>query len=79
MERGRAEVGIPERLGVEVGVHVDEPGGDDAAVGIDRAACGFVGGADGDDEAVAYADVGALARRSGAVDDVAALDEQIEH
>ena len=72
VERRRAEVGIPERLGVEVGVDVDESGRDDAAVGVDRPAGRFVGRADGDDHAVADADVGASARRARSVDDVAA-------
>ncbi len=60
-------------------MHVHEARGDDAAGGVDGAVGRLVAGSDGDDAAVAHADVGALPRRSGSVDDVAAGDEQIEH
>ena len=79
VQRRRREGAVPEDLGVEVGVDVDEARCDDLAGGVDGALGVAVDLADGDDAAVLDADVGAAARCAGAVDDVAAPDDQIEH
>jgi hypothetical protein len=76
---GGEHVAVPARLAVVVRVHVHEPGGDDRALGVERARRGLGDLAERDDLAVANADVGALARRAGAIDESAVLDEEVEH
>src|SRR5207302_6211573 len=59
---------------------VDEAWGDDVVVRIDRVRSGDVREiADGDDRVAAHADVAAIPRRAGAVDDASVGDFQIEH
>ena len=72
-------VGIPEELGVVVGVQVDEARRHDQAAGVDRLV-GLAGAdlADLGDHAVLDADVAAEARQAAAVDDHAAADHAIE-
>ena len=72
-------MGIPEELGVVVGVDVDEAGSDHEATGVDGATGALVDLAHGDDAAVAHADVGHPPWRSRPVDQRAALDENVEH
>jgi hypothetical protein len=62
-----------------MGVHVDESGGDDASLGVDRASPFLVDVADLDDPTVPDADVGSASRSARPVDDVSSLDEHIEH
>ena len=79
VQRRRGGGRIPEHLGVVVRVDVDEARRDDEAVGVDGARRGLVDLADRDDAPVAYADVSTAACRSGAVDDAATADEQVQH
>ena len=52
--------GIPLDVALDVGVDVDEPGGDDAPGGVDDSRRGGAGELpDGDDAAVLHGDVGA--------------------
>ncbi len=83
---GRFEHGVPAHLSVVVGMDVDESGGHDSAGGIDgfgrvTGQCGVVRTAPMylDDLAVLDRDVGGEPVRTGAVDDSAAGDFQIEH
>ncbi len=69
---------IPEHLGVEMGVRVDEAGGDDVPVGVDLAPAPFVDRAHGDDASAHDGDVGHHGRRSGTVDDDPVPDDQID-
>ncbi len=66
-------------LRVVVRVDVDESGCDEQPVGVDRARRVLGDRADLGDVAVAYADVGRACGRARAVDDGAALDEQVKH
>ncbi len=80
VQRRRRQRGVPEHLRVEVGVDVDEAGRDDLAGGVDalrRLGVGEVG--DGGDAVADDADIGAPTRRVGAVDHVAAGDDDVEH
>ena len=79
VEGRRAERRVPERLGVEVGVHVDETGAHDPTAGVDHLGRVVVHRADGDDLSVADADVGRSARVTGAVDDETVADDGVEH
>ena len=79
---GRRRLRVPEQLRVVVGVGVDEAGGDDEAVGVDRLGGGLgdaAGVADGDDPSVPGSHVGPAAGGPGAVDERAALDQVVEH
>src|SRR5205807_6782698 len=59
---------------------VDKAGGDDIIVGVDRVCRGDIRKiADGNDRVAADADVAAIPRRAGAVDDASVDDFQIEH
>ncbi len=63
-----------------MGVHVDDAGGDEKAVGVDRLlGGGAVQGADFGDGAVVDRDVGGAGRGPRAVDDRAAPDDQVVH
>ena len=80
MEARRGGPGVPEDLGVVVGVGVDEAGADDLAggvVGLDGLGAGEVAG--GGDAPVGYAHVGRHAGCARAVDHRAAGNEQVEH
>ncbi len=77
VQRRGAGVGVPEELGVVVGVQVDEAGGDEHAAGVDHAGAVGPGGGVGTDGRHPLAldhDVGPDRRRPGAVDDRAAAD-----
>jgi len=61
-----------------MGVNVDEAGRDDPARGVDLAARGNgVKRADGDDAIILDRHIGANPVRAGSVDDVSALDQNI--
>jgi hypothetical protein len=75
--RRRDHALVPRGLAVVVGVDVDEAGGDQQAVGVDRAPGGAVDLADGGDHPVGDGDVGGAGRGTGAVDDGAAADDQV--
>ena len=77
VEARRRERRVPEHLRVVVRVDVDEPGSDDVPAGVEHALAVEVG-ADRGDLAVADGDVGTRAGRAGAVDDGAALDDEID-
>ena len=64
-----------------MGVRVDEAGGDDAAGGVDHPGRVDVAeaAADAGDAAAGDADVAAVARQAGAVDDGAVADDEVEH
>ena len=78
VQRGRARIGVPEELGVVVGVQVNEAGGHEHAAGVDHAglaAHGAAGvGPDRDDPLALDHHVGAGRRRAGAVDHAPAAD-----
>ena len=77
LHRGAA-IGVPDRLWVEMGMVVDEAGGDDPALGVDPALGGGPGiAADADDLAVGYRHIGDKRRLAGTVDDAPVFDEQI--
>ncbi len=78
MQRRRAGSRIPEQLGVVVRVQVDESGRDDEAIGVDRARRRIVDVADLDNAAVANRDVGPARLRTGAVDDGAVPDDDVD-
>ena len=75
----RGQARIDENGQFRLAEHVDEAGGDDFAGGVDGAlarSCGEI--ADGGDFAVADADVSGIPGRTGAVDDVAVGDDEVE-
>jgi hypothetical protein len=76
----RLVTGIREQLEVGVRVHVDKPGADDEAIGVDHARRGLAAqAADRRDPVARDADVRLEPRVAGAVDDAAAADEDVEH
>src|SRR5690606_33424408 len=70
---------IPRELSVEVGVDVDEPGGDHAVGGIDHPFGVAVDVAHGHDHTVGDADVAHPGLGTGPVDDRPVADEKVEH
>ena len=80
VQRRRRERAVPEHLRVEVGVHVDEPGRDDLAGGVDGLGGLVVDLADAR-RCVAVGDARRRpgGGRPGAVDDVATLDDDVQH
>ena len=60
-------------------VQVDEPGGDDQAVGVEGADRRLVDLVDGDDPPVANPDVTGAGRGARAVDDGRGVDAEVEH
>ncbi len=74
VERRRRSRGVPQDLGVVVGVNVDKPGGHHEPVGVDRGGRGVVNRADRHHAAVLDAHVGPPARAAGPVDDLATAD-----
>ena len=62
-----------------MGVQVDEPGGDDAAIGIDGASRRFVDIADDNDATITNTHIGPEAGCTGSIDDDATTDHEIEH
>ena len=70
---------IPEDLRVHVGVHVDEARRHDMALGVQRLGRRrAVDAADLGDLAILHADIAAIARQSGPIDDHAVLDDEVE-
>ena len=75
---GEGAVGVPEDLGVVVGMEVDEAGGDVEAAGVeDLARVARWDAADLGDDAVLDGDVRAIPRHAGSVEDGAAANEPI--
>ena len=75
----RRERVVPEDLCIEVGVHVDEARRHELAGGVDGVRGGFGDLTDLHDAIVLDTDVGSSTYSSGSVDDVAALDDHVEH
>ena len=75
----RREQVVPRGLAVVVRVHVDEPGGDQRAVGVELASGRPVDVADLGDDPVRDGDVGGADRGTGAVGDRPPADDQIVH
>src|SRR5262249_40551021 len=69
--------GIPQRLGIIVGVMVDEPRGDDATLGIDDARSGFIELANPYDLPIVYRHIGGEGGPSGAVNHTSVPNEQV--
>ena len=78
VQRRRAQGGIPERLRVEVGVHVDEARRDHTAFGLDDPLRGRVDLTDRDDPTAGDTDVAMRRRGAGAVDNQPAPDHEVE-
>ena len=77
---GGGEEGVPGDLAVEVGVDVDEAGGDEFAVGVDFFAAEVVDFADERRRRPSSMATSALAGgRAGAVDDESVADDEIVH
>jgi hypothetical protein len=78
--RRRREVGIPEHLGVEVGVHVDEAGCQHEPTEVDVAVAHAAGNiANRDDAAVAHLHVGSATRPARPVDDRCTPQDDVFH
>ena len=77
MVAGKGAQRVPGDLRVVMAVIVDEAGGDDPAVGVDRPRGRAAQFADLDDLAVLDPDIAAEGRHPRAVDDAAVLDQQI--
>src|SRR4051794_39310759 len=75
--RGVTAQGIPERLGIIVGVMVNESRGDDAPLGIDDTSGGFIDSADADDFPMVHRHIGGKGGLSGAVNYASVLNEQV--
>ena len=75
----RREQRVPGDLPVEVGVDVDEAGGDEQAVGVDLFTAAVGHFADDRDEPVIDRDISVSGRRTGAVDDESVADYQVMH
>ena len=74
--------GVPEDLGVVVGVGVDESGTDHEPVRVDGLGGGLLEGArlgHGDDPAAGDSDVGGAGGRAGTVDQRAIDNQRVEH
>ena len=75
---GQGAVGVPENLGVVVGVQVDEAGGHDQALGVDfPLSVAAVQPADLGDATVLDGDIADVAGRPGPVDDGTASDDDV--
>jgi hypothetical protein len=79
VERRRARGAVPEHLRVVVGVEVDDAGGNDETVGVERSGRRFVDLAHGDDAAVPHAQIAGAGPRPGPVDDGPTGDQEIQH
>ncbi len=76
VERGGREIGVPEDLGVVVGVDVDEAGGDHVTRSVELA-LSTDGVVDRDDPSARYTDIGHESGPTGAVDDRPPANRQI--
>src|ERR1019366_4395163 len=74
---GTGAGGVPEDLGIHVGVAVDEAGGDHMPVGIDLVAGPLVDPPDEADAAVDDAHIGPVGTETGAVDDGPVPDHDV--
>src|SRR5208282_184291 len=75
----RAAIRIPHGLRIEMGMMIDEPGCNDAPLGVNRAFGGGAGiFADPDDLAVLDRDIRCKCRLARAVDDAPVFNEQIK-
>ena len=79
MQGRRAEGGVPEGLGVVMGVDVNEARGDQVAGRVDFLDRFPLDRTDAYDTAVLDGDVGSLARAPGTVDHGAVTDDAIQH
>ena len=79
MQRRRAGRGIPEELGVVVGVQVDETRGHHEPIGVDDLSGRLIDGAEGHHPSAADSHVGLSWRGAGPVDQRAPSDHQIQH
>ena len=77
--QGRSRLAVPEELGVEVGVRVDEARRHDAVRGVDLLARLALDRAHGDDPPVLDGHVGALSRGAFAVHHDAVADDHVVH
>ena len=75
----RTHHGIPGRLAVVVGVHVDPTGGDERTVGLDLARSGLVDLTDGNDLVTVDRHVGGDRCCTGAVDDLPTTNHEVMH
>ena len=76
---GGSQQGVPGDLAVEVGVDVDEAGGDDEPGGVDGLAAVGLDAADGGDPAVVDGDVALVGGLPRPIDNSAVADDQIVH
>jgi hypothetical protein len=79
VKRRWREQRIPEDLRVHMGVHVDEPGRDDAIGRVDHADGVASDGPDVHDPTAGDGHIGPAPRGARAVDDVTVADHQVEH
>ena len=79
MRKGRLRRAIPEKLGVEVGVRINEARCDDLAGCVDFLVSGFSNLANLGDTIALDGDVGLIAWQAGAIDDSAIADNEIIH
>ena len=71
--------GIPEELGVVMGVRIDESGAEDEPFPVGRLPARLVDVADGHDPIAAHTDGALNRRRSGAVDDRHSANHLVQH
>ena len=74
-----SQVPVPGGLAIEVGMYIDEPGGDDGAVGVDDPVGQAVHPSHFHDPSVDDGDVGCAGRPAGAIDHRARPDHEIVH
>ncbi len=79
VEVRRRRPGVPEQLGVVVGVGIDETGAHDHPLGVDGLGCVLGDVTDLDDAAVAHSDIGSTAGSSRAVDHRSTTNDEIQH
>ena len=78
MPAGEGAVGVPENLGVVVGMQVNEAGSHDETFGVDHPVGGAaVEAADLDDSTILDCDVADVPRGTGAVHDGAAPNDNV--
>ena len=75
----RRQQRVPHRLAVVMGMHVDPAGRDQQAGGIDLALAGTLFAADRRNAAVGDGDVACECRLAGAVDNIAAANDDVVH
>ena len=75
--RRRLHRGLPGRLAVVVGVHIDKARCNECALGVDLSPASPIHRPDLDHHAIGDRDVGGPSRRAGSIDDGAAANHQI--